>query len=355
MRSRITVSILSLSVAVLSLALGGCTGGNINKESNFSSGVSKPTVDSNSSSGGSAPLDEPSDNSAADSTPSAPAVPSGDPTIFIGPDGNPIYDSEITKLISYKDDFNKKAAEITADDEYVTILCEGFQYFKEPGGVTYNSLDNPEKFDGLEFKGEMPENKNPWKRVNVGDEICGLKLKYAVSQFVMENKEANDFEKRGTYYNCEQPAAYQFAKEKDKELVEFEGSITLTGLLSSDAPNYYHPDGGYMSFIPVEDKLPVMCYDKFITEPNTYRSVSHGTGGLGSICENIISIRIKEPQGEIKNQQKIEFADEELGIGDTVLARVTLSNITYGYGYYVADFSDVEILSDVLAHEGDQI
>ncbi len=351
MRSRITVSILSLSVAVLSLALGGCTGGNINNESNFSSGVSQPAENS---SGGSAPVDDSSDNSTADSTPSAPAVPSGTPTIFIGPDGNPIYDSEITKLISYKDDFNKKAAEITADDEYVTILCEGFQYFKEPGGVTYNSFDDPEMFDGLEFKGEMPENKNPWKRVNVGDEICGLKLKYAVSQFVMENKEANDFEKRGTYYNCGEPEAYQFAKEKDKELVEFEGSITLTGLLSSDAPNYYHPDGGYMSFNPIEDKLPVMCYDEFKTEPDTYRVVSHG-GAFCSMCENIISINNKEPQGEIKNQQEIEFADEELGIGDTVLARVTLSNITYGYGYYVADFSDVEILSDVLAHEEDLI
>ncbi len=350
MRSRITVSILSLSVAVLSLALGGCTGGNINNESNFSSGVSQPAENS---SGGSAPVDDSSDNSTADSTPSAPAVPSGTPTIFIGPDGNPIYDSEVTKLISYKDDFSKKAAEITADDEYLTILCEGFQYFKEPGGVTYNSFDDPEMFDGLEFKGEMPENKNPWKRVNVGDEICGLKLKYAVSQFVMENKEANDFEKRGTYYNCEQPDVYQFSK--NGELVEFEGSITLTGFLSSCAPNYYFPDGGFMDFTPVEDKLPVMCYDEFITQPDTYRLAALGGSGLCSIYENNISIRIKDPQGEIKNQQEIEFADEELGIGDTVLARVTLSNITYGYGHYAADFSDVEILSDVLAHEGDQI
>ncbi len=351
MKSRIAVSILSFSVAVLSLALGGCTGGNINNESNLSSGVSQPTEDSGSSSGGSVPVDEPSDNSAADSTPSAPAVPSGDPTIFIGPDGNPIYDSEITKLISYKDDFNKKAAEITAEDEYVTILCEGFQYFKEPGGVTYNSFDDPEMFDGLEFKGEMPENKNPWKRVNVGDEICGLKLKYAVSQFKIGDKADNDFEKLGTYYNCTSPAFYQFTEHN--RLVEFEGSITLTGLLSSDTPNYYHPDGGHMTFTPVEDKLPVMCYDEFITEPNTYKSVSNGVGG--SICENIISINNKEPQGEIKIQQKIEFADEELGIGDTVLARVTLSNISYAHGYYFADFSDVEILSDVLAHEGDPI
>ncbi len=347
MKSKIAVLILSLFVAVLSFMLGGCSGNG--SESNSSSGVSQSTENSNSSSDESVSPDAPT----VDSTPSAPAIPSGNPTIFIGPDGNPIYDSEITKLISYQPDFNKKAAEITAEDECVTILCEGFQYFKEPGGMAYNSYDNPEMFDGLEYKVEMPENKNPWKRVNVGDEICGLKLKYAVSQFVMENKAENDFEKRGTYYNCEQPEAYQFSK--NKKLVEFEGSITLTGFLSSSARNIYFPDGGYMNFTPIEDKLPVMCHDEFITEPDTYRLASPGGSGLCSICENFISINIKKPQGEIKNQQEIEFSDGEIGIGDTVLARVTLSNITYAYGYYSADFSNVEILSDVLAHEEDTI
>lgn len=348
MKSKIAVSILSLSVAILSLVLGGCYGGNGTKN-NSSSGVSQSKENSTGSLGESVPVDNPP----ADSTPNAPAVPSGNPTIFIGPDGNPIYDSEITKLISYEEDFNKKASEITAEDEYVTILCEGFQYFKEPGGVTYNSFDNPEMFDGLEFKSEMPENKNPWKRVNVGDEICGLKLKYAVSQFVIGNKADNDFEKLGTYYNCKSPAFYQFTEHK--RLVEFEGSITLKGFLSSSPRNFYSPDGGDMNFTPVEDKLPVMCYDEFITEPDTYRLGSPGGSGVCSICESSISINIKPPQGEIKNQQEIEFADEELGIGDTVLARVTLSNITYGHGYYSADFSNVEILSDVLAHEEDQI
>lgn len=349
MKSRIAVSILSLSVAVLSLTLGGCSGGGTG--SNFSSGMSQSTEDSSHSS-----VESVSHyNSTVDSTPSAPVVPSGNPTIFIGPDGNPIYDSEITKLISYLPDFNKKAAEITADDEYVTLLCEGFQYFKEPGGVTYNSYDDPEMFDGLEFKGEMPENKNPWKRVNVGDEICGLKLKYAVSQFAMENKEEKDFEKRGTYYNCASPEVYQFSGEKDKEPVEFEGSITLTGFLSSSGRNYYFPDGGFMTFIPTENKLPAMCYDEFKTEPDTYRLESVGGSGLCAICESSISINIKKPQGEIKNQQEITFSGKELGIGDTVLARVTMSNITYWHGYYSADFSNVEILSEVLAHEEDRI
>lgn len=69
---------------------------------------------------------------------------SAEPTIFIGPDGSPIYDSEVTKI----DGSDKKAAELTANDEGITVFCEGFQYFKEPEGVAYNSYENPEMFEG---------------------------------------------------------------------------------------------------------------------------------------------------------------------------------------------------------------
>lgn len=75
---------------------------------------------------------------------------------------------------------------------------------------------------------------------------------------------------------------------------------------------------------------------------------------LCSVIESTIAVNIKK-DSDIKNEQIIEFADEKPGIGDTVLARVTISNIAYSYGYYTANFSDVEILSDVLAHEDDSI
>ncbi len=101
MRSRIAVSVLSLSVAVLSLVLGGCNGGNINNESDFSSGASL-SAENNSSSDGSVPLDKPPVNSDPDSTPSAPEPPKPavEPTIFTAPDGIPIYTSEITNPLT---------------------------------------------------------------------------------------------------------------------------------------------------------------------------------------------------------------------------------------------------------------
>lgn len=344
---------------VIASILGGCSGtaskGSDITKSNINNiiydfGDSSTAESSESASDNS---EESTKSSSSDeSTVSALSVPSSESTIFIGPDGEPVYDSDVVKIINYYDtDFSKKAAEITDEDEGTYIICEGFQYFKEPAGTAYNSYEDPEMFDGFEFKGEMPENNNAWKRVNVGDEICGLRLKNAVSQFVIEYGDENDFEERGTYYNSEHPDVYQYAE--NGKLVEFEGSITLTGFLSSSARSYYFPDGGFMDFCPVEDKLPIMCYDEFKTKPDTY-SVMGGSEAACAVGETGIMINIKQ-QSDVKNQQEIEFVDGKPGIGDTVFARVTISNITYAYGYYSADFSNVEILSDVLAHEDDEI
>lgn len=356
MKSRITVSVFSIMIAVLSLSIGGCSGNTSEESSDITVSNIYTSVDKSDSVPMSENYESSSENSedgsSAESNASAPAAPEGEPTIFIGPDGEPVYDSDVTELINYyEDNFSKTAAEITAEDEGTEIICDGFQYFKEPAGTVYNSYDDPEMFDGYDFKGEMPENNNAWKRVNVGDEICGLKLKYAVSQFIIEYGDDNDFEERGTYYNCKDPDVYQYAR--NGYLAEFEGSITLTGFLSSSPRSYYFPDGGYMDFCPIENKLPVMCYDEFITEPDTY-SVMGNSDATCTVGESRIEIRINR-ESDVKNQQNIEFDDETLGVGDTVLARVTISNITYGYGRYFADFSDVEILSGVLAHEDDSI
>ena len=349
MRSRITVGIFSIMIAVCSLSIGGCSrnGGDNITRSNIGQII-------NNSGNSSIPEENElnSDSSLSDGTIDMPPAPGGTPTIFIGPDGEPVYDTDVMKITNYYvEDFSKTAAEITAEDEGTEIICEGFQYFKEPGGTAYNSYNNPEMFDGFEFKGEMPVNNNPWKRVNVGDEICGLTLKSAVSQFYIGYGDDNDFEERGTYYNDEIPHVYQYSE--NGALAEFEGSITLTGFLSSSPKSYYFPDGGFMDFCPIENKLPVMCYDEFKTEPDTY-SVMGRSGAACAVGESYIIIKINK-ESNVKNQQNIEFVDEKPGIGDTVLARVTLTDITYGYGYYSADFSDVEILSDALAHEDDEI
>ncbi|MBD5128389.1 MAG: hypothetical protein HDT43_00465 [Ruminococcaceae bacterium] len=343
MKSRITVGVFSVMIAVCSLSIGGCSGNNAETGKDITaSNIKQPIYNSDSSSTLENDL----------SVNSAPTVPSGQPTVFIGADGEPVYDTDVMKITNYYvENFSKTAAEITNEDEGTEIICEGFQYFKEPVNTVYNSYDNPEMFDGYEFNGEMPVNNNPWKRVNVGDEICGLKLKYAVSLFYIGYGDDNDFEERGTYCQFKDPHAYEYAE--NSALVEFEGTLTLTGFLSSSPRSYYFPDGGYMDFCPIENKLPVMCYDEFLTEPNTC-SVMGNSGAACAVGESYIIININK-ESNVKNQQNIEFVDGMPGIGDTVLARVTLSNITYGYGYYSADFSNVEILSGVLAHEDDEI
>ena len=98
----------------------------------------------------------------------------------------------------------------------------------------------------------MPENKNEWKRVYVGDEICGLKLKNGSSLFYIKEHQKYAFPER--FYSLydrttEQPA-----------ICEFEGTITIDGFLHINANSVQYPDTSeFMLFTPAEDKLPVMA------------------------------------------------------------------------------------------------
>ena len=331
MKTKFFLSILSLSIAVLSL--GGCS------ENGSQSVVDTPHNSATSTSddgNNNYSTSEITANSTTDSdsdSDSASAEPTGTPTIFIGPDGIPIYDSEVTKI----DGSDKKAAELTAEDEGVTIFCEGFQYFKEPEGVAYSSYEDPEMFDGWVFKGETPTSKNAWKRVNIGDEICGLTLKSATSTFLNYNESSFDYYQ--TYYTQGVADFNLFA--------EFDGSVTLTGYLNSSNRNSYEPDGGELRFTPTEDKLPIMCTDMFKIEPETYSlAMSYGAGEM-FVFNEINEIGIDNPSG-------LDLGC--IGIGDTAFVRLTLSDIKYGInGYVDATLVDIEVLSDVLAHAEDTI
>lgn len=310
---------------VLPLSLCGCSG-NSSENANDAPGniVVSPPDDGNSNHS----IYEPPANSIIDSAPE-----SAEPTIFIAPDGNPIYDSEVTKIIGS----DKKAAELTAEDEDVTIFCEGFQYFKEPEGVAYSSYENPEMFDGWEFNGEIPENKNPWKRVNIGDEICGLTLKSATSTFL--NYSESNFDYYQTYYTHSVADFGIFA--------EFDGSVTLTGYLNSSNRSSYEPEGGQLRFTTAEDKLPIMCSDMFKIQPETYYlALSYG-GGEMFVFNEINQIGIDNP---------LELDLGCIGIGDTAFVRLTLSNIKYyAASNITATLVNIEVLSDVLAHKEDTV
>ena len=251
----------------------------------------------------------------------------GEPTIFIAPDGMPIYDSEVTRVL-YSD---KEAAELTADDDNAIIQCDGFQYFKEPGGEAYDSYHDPELFDGGDFKEKMPENNAPYRRLNVGDSICGLTLKKALTVF--ENHGREQFEQLGTYYTLYM-ADKDFPDYPNRNFAEFEGSITLEGFLGID------PDG-YISFTPTENKLPVMPNGPYYKTQSTYTVANLFDTELYSVGETSeISLTLSNGAniGGIK-------------AGDAAYAQVVISDIAYYMqGEITAKLDNAKVLSDVLWH-----
>ena len=260
----------------------------------------------------------------------------GEPTFLIGPDGNAILTSEITRL----ENTDKTAETLTKDDLFAHVYCDGFAYYKEPCGVGYDSYKNPELFDGYKFLGEIPENKNEWKRVNVGDEIFGLKVKSATAHFFV-----NDFD------NYTFPERY-FSNNGNG--IELEGTIEVEGFLQVNNHSAFYPNTSeLMWFYPSSVNLPLTPYEFYVDEEKGFTTVFNVCGlyNLGSefVCA-----------GEFDYFNLGYYRDagcnmDGIGTGDIVYARVTLSNIScYGDGA-TATLEKVELLSDILAHVDDEL
>ena len=264
--------------------------------------------------------------------PETSTIPEGEPTIFVGPDGNVIYSSEITRI----EGSEKNVSELTKADYGTAVLCEGFQYFVEPTGVAFNNFQNPEVFDDFEFKGDIIENRNHCKRINVGEEIMGLKLVNAVSEFMIENY---DDTPEPYYYD-----GYFFDGKSGTPIAEFEGSISLEGFFTITERNDYEPDGGGIYFQPTEDKLPILgC--------STYFSIRSAWGSSDYITFN------ETTTISCGNIQDTDCNLNGLTKGDTIFARVTLSDIKYysSYGIDAGRLEKIEPLSDILAHNEDRV
>lgn len=155
------------------------------------------------------------------------ALPEG--VILQGLAGDDILPEDI-KEVSYDNPENPAA--------WSSVDCEGFCYLSEPGGYCFNNLENPEMFDpdtGSYI--DNITNAQPKKRYNVGDEICGLKVKSA------------GFSLMNMYGDNDHPDSCRAFNS-----VSFEGSVELTGYLwIDDEKNAY--------FVPNHEngkKLPVL-------------------------------------------------------------------------------------------------
>ena len=256
--------------------------------------------------------------------------PVDEPTIFMGFGNDPIMSSDINRTNT-----DKKPSEITEEDVGAIAYCDGFCYFREPMGIAFDSYHNsemftwtgnPDKTDGNSFYGEMPRNTNNYKRLYEGDEICGLKLIKATTQFRVNAP--------GESWRLE-------ISPEDESFIEFEGQIEIEGILCVDAPNLSN-DGGSFQFYPTEDKLPVLgTSHKKVMD---YRIAhAHETGAVHVVNEY--------PRITIAKVFADYSAIDGIDKGDAVLARVTLNDITYSsYNSVFANMDAVEILSEPIAH-----
>lgn len=261
-----------------------------------------------------------------DTTESQP-ISKDEPTVFVGPDGEIIYSSEVTAI----DGSDKKAAELTETDYWTSVLCEGFQYFTLPSGVAYDNYHNPEMFDGIVYCSQAEENKNNCQRLNVGEELCGLKLVSAASEFKIE-----DYEDTPDPYYYD---GYLFGDESEKFVAEFEGEIEIVGFLGVTAANAYEPDGGSMFFTPTESKLPILG-----NKPEFYERMSFG-GAEYCVYSDMQDLQC----GYI---QELECSSAGLEQGDMALVRLTLSEVKYKNSFCViGKIENIELISEILFHE----
>lgn len=316
---------IKLLAALLAVSmLGGCADKSSGERSQTNSSMTTASAPAVSS----APTSE---------TPSTPeeSVPKGEPTFLIGLDGKAIYTGEITKL----EHTDKTAETLTEDDLYADIYCDGFTYAKLPLDAGYDNYHNPELFDGYKFIGEAPENKNEWKRISVGDEICGFKVKAAQTLFYTHDWDysfpAKYFSTQGSY-------------------VELDGTAELEGFLQITAEAaLYSGLGGQISFYPCESKLPAM--------PGNYvedKNVGYETDFSIKVVFDHTDIQI---HGELDSLYlgklgEIDCDLDGLAQGDVAYARVTLDNIKlFCGGGGTATVQKVELLSDILAHDDDAV
>ena len=269
------------------------------------------------------------------------SIPSGEPTFLIGPDGKAILTSEITSL----ENTDKTAETLTEDDFGTDIYCDGFAYYKEPCGIGYDNYKNPEMFGKKQFGtfyiGEEPENTNEWKRVYVGDEIFGLKVKSATAHFYINDIGDPSFIERHFYDN--------------ENGIELEGTVEAEGYFQIlNSTERYPENGGLMFFYPATLDLPLCPSISGTWEVNEFKTRFGDNSVYNHIDEFLCAGEFEEIGLGYLDNTNCDM--NGIGVGDIVYARVTLGNIRcYAYGAIGATLEKIEPLSDILAHDDNDI
>lgn len=330
MKSRIFVSLFSLSVAILSLLLGGCTGSNESETTgSFSENNSAVVSQSKPESSDLGNTENPESNNPEEKT------PDGEPTFLTAPDGTPVYTSEVSEVYSGSEfDDNKETLTLAQAEQYAracdgefTVKCDGFAYGFIPERAL-NRADDPEMFKGTgdgeiyEFLGSEDKFSADYIRINVGDKFGSLTVKSAYTLF-SDDRFLESF--------SEIPGAYISGGA-----IEFDGETELTGYVNVWEDSDYQGAGGTMVFYPdggSGTKIPVISYEYSDDGRKIHRSEPNSSGYFGDWwCS-------------LGNMSEVDCDTSGLHKGDVfVKVKITADNVTSGFGGVQLKLKGLEVL-----------
>lgn len=269
----------------------------------------------------------------------------GDPneTFLVGLAGDTILRTELSMI--FTNDGTDGSAETLSEENFSAVLCDGFIYLAEPSGICRTNFDNEDVFDSesVRFTDISESSQKGYKRVSVGETICGLTLSEAQVNFArgndsMEYTLGDGSIKLGSELGL--PEIYFMGGS-----ASFSGQVTLTGYISVAAENDRGLMGGDIVFVPsdCECMLPVMGYrlDPDVGIVHFQRINSHN----GLVWENEYgSIFLGNAADTTADLSDIP--DD----GSFVKASVTLDNIslTCGIGMmerFSADIAELEVIT----------
>ena len=258
-----------ITAVLLSVALCGCAD---KDNSSADSTQSVPTVsignssaesevisNTASSEAESAQKEESTVESAVEAAPES-EQPNENESFLTGLAGDRILKSEITTV--FTQDGSDCAPEDLTEENFSAVLCGGFVYVAEPSRVSRNSRDNADVYDSanMEFTDMSSEPGKNYKRINIGDEICGLTLAEAQVNFARGSETMtftmNDGTKK-TGAELGLPEIY-FTSGSAK----FSGELMMTGYISRIPDNGYGLGVGDIVFVPCDGQanFPIMSY-----------------------------------------------------------------------------------------------
>lgn len=262
-----------ITAVLLAAALCGCSNKDNSSQNSTSSAVSSDagsSIASNDESGMNSDIGSSGAESSAagESTGESPADPvveskpqSDDESFLVGLAGDRILKSEITTVFT-SDGSDCAPADLT-EEKFSAVLCDGFAYVAEPSKLARNDRDNEDSYDSanMQFTDITSEPVKNYKRLNVGDTICGLTLKEAQVNFARGSEQMSFEMKDGSQKTGAELGLPEIFFSGSS--AKFDGEMSMTGYICRIASDVYGVGGvGDIVFVPSdgEANFPVMSY-----------------------------------------------------------------------------------------------